>query len=184
MQGHQEEEEEEEAGRGHGPLRSQHAAAAAAAAAVSLWLLLPPLPPPPLWPQLLLLLQSGLGAERSVLMAGAASWGSVTSQPCCDLTAGPRLRGDGSQGACGEALEHSQGSCSPGEGSRSCWAAPSKGWDRVPPGAEPTALPCFPGTVRGAARHSKSPRTAGNHSQGIADLLGCCYQQLRRLKRE
>ena len=148
-----------------------------------LWLLLPPPPlvlPPP-WPQLL---QSGLGADWSVLMAGAAPRGSVTSQPCCDLTAGPRLRGDGSQGACGEALEHSQGSCPPGEGSTSCWAAPSKGWDRVPPGAEPTALPCFPGTVRGAARRSKSPRTAGNHSQGTADLLRCCYQQLRWLKRE
>ena len=148
-----------------------------------LWLLLPP-PPlvlPLLWPQLL---QSGLGADWSVLMAGAAPRGSVTSQPCCDLTAGPRLRGDGSQGACGEALEHSQGSCPPGEGSTSCWAAPSKGWDRVPPGAEPTALPCFPGTVRGAARRSKSPRMAGNHSQGTADLLRCCYQQLRWLKRE
>ena len=41
----------------------------------------------PLWRLLLLLLQSGPGAERSALMAGAASWGSVTSQPRCDLTA-------------------------------------------------------------------------------------------------
>ena len=48
---------------------------------------------------LLLLLQWGPGAERSVLMAGAALWGSVTSEPRCDLTAGPRLCGDSSQGA-------------------------------------------------------------------------------------
>lgn len=86
----------------------------------------------------------------------------------CDLMAGPRLHGDGSQGACGELLEHSRGSCPPREGSTPHQAASPKYWDTVPPRAEPTALTSFPGTVKGAARNSQSPRTKGIHSQGIS----------------
>ena len=40
-------------------------------------------------PLLLHLVQLRLGAEAWVLVAGASPWSSVTSQPHCDLTAGP-----------------------------------------------------------------------------------------------
>ena len=133
--------------------------------------LLPPLLSLPLLP---LLLQLGPGADRPVFIASTALWGSVTSQPRCDLTAWLSLCGDRPQGALGEPLEHSQGSCPLWEGSTSRRAALSKGWDTGQAGAEPTTLLCFLGTVTGAARSSQSPRTTRNHSQGLSDLLGGC----------
>ena len=62
VQGHQEEEDEEEvAGEGHGSLHSYHTAAAVAAV--------------------------GAGTEWSVFIASVPPRGSVTSQPCSDVTA-------------------------------------------------------------------------------------------------
>lgn len=51
----------------------------------------------------LLLLQLGMGAEQLVPMASAVPWSSVTSW---SPAARAGLCGGGTQGACGELLEH------------------------------------------------------------------------------
>ena len=97
----------------------------------------------PLWLLLLLLLQSGPGAERSVLMAGAASWGSVTSQPCCDLTARLRLRGDGFQALMERHWSTSRGAALPGRGARPVGQLHPRAGTQSHPGLSPQLCPVF-----------------------------------------
>ena len=97
----------------------------------------------PLWRLLLLLLQSGPGAARSALMAGTASWGSVTSQPRCDLTARPRLHGDGSQALVERHWSTARGAALPGRGARPVGQLCPRAGTQSHPGLSPQLCPVF-----------------------------------------